>query len=136
MPCRGTIFVSAMCAVLTAPASYADASGQGDFAEAVAADGPGVFPAITQLVRCGDYRVLVVYAAGTDLLFLDKLVLANNESTMAATDGLSFAELNQYEASNQIESVSCAESGRGELRITGRVIDGQDDKHFQFSIVV
>jgi hypothetical protein len=130
------MFAAAVCVVLVAPASFADEEARVDFEEAVAVYGPGIFPAITQLVRCGDYRVLIVYAAGTDLLFMDRLVLANNESTMAATDGLSFAELNYYEASNQIETVSCAEPARGELRITGRAVDGQDDTRFEFSIVV
>ena len=133
---RATIFAVVACTVLTLPASFADEEAAVDFEEAVAVYGPGIFPAITQLVRCGDYRMLVVHAAGTDLLFMDKLVRVNNESTFAATDGLSFAELNYYEESNEIESVACAESGPGELRITGRAIDFQEDKRFRFSIVV
>ena len=133
---RGTSLASAACAMLAAAAVFPDERAAVEFDEAVAVYGPGIFPAITQLVRCGDYRVLVVYAAGTDLLFLDKLVPADNESTLAATDGLSFEELNYYEASNQIESVSCKEAGPRELRITGSALDGQADKRFEFSIVV
>ncbi|HEX5045551.1 MAG TPA: hypothetical protein VFX89_00390 [Gammaproteobacteria bacterium] len=124
------------CAVLGASAVLADDKAAVEFEEAVAVYGPGIFPAITRLVRCGDYRVLVVYAAGTDLLFLDKLVPADNESTLAATDGLSFAELNYYEASNRIERVSCEKSGPRELRIAGSAFDGQENERFEFSIVV
>ncbi|HEX5048668.1 MAG TPA: hypothetical protein VFX89_16270 [Gammaproteobacteria bacterium] len=133
---RATIYAVSACACLATADSCAEEKASFQFEEAFALYGPGIFPAITQVARCGDYRVLVVYGNGTDMLFLDKLVRVDNESTFAATDGFSFREFNFYEDSNQIESVSCKEAGPGELRIVGRAYSFHSEKHYDFSIVM
>jgi hypothetical protein len=136
MSMRLAILTLAAGAVL-ASSSFADeiASFQFDD-EAIAVYGPGIYPAITQVARCGDYRVLVAYGNGTDMLFLDKVVRVDNESTFAATDGFSFKDFNSYEDSNEIESVSCEETAPGRLRIVGRAYSFHSNKRYKFSIVM
>lgn len=106
------------------------------FEEAVAVYSPGLFPAIIKIARCGDYRILVVYGNGTDMLFMDKLAPARNESTLAAEDGISFREFNAYEQSSQIEDVSCKLISPARLRITGKAHSFHSEKSFRFTIVV
>src|SRR5262245_14631740 len=43
------------------------------FEDSVAVYGPEIFPALTQLRLCGNFRVLVAYVNGTDLLFVDEV---------------------------------------------------------------
>ena len=106
------------------------------FEEAVAVYGPGLYPAITKLIRCGDYRVFVVYGNGTDMLFMDRLVPVRNESTFAAADGTSFREFNSYEQSSQIEDVSCQLLGPARLQITGQAHSFHTKKTFRFTLLV
>ena len=106
------------------------------FEEAVAVYGPGLYPAITKLVRCGDYRVFVVYANGTDMLFMDRLVPVQNESTFAAEGGMSFSEFNSYEESSQIEDVSCQLLEPARLQITGQAHSFHTGKALRFTLIV
>lgn len=106
------------------------------FHEAIAEYGPGLFPAMTQLARCGDFRVFVVYGNGTDMLFMDRLVPAANESTFAAVDGMSFAEFNTYEESRTVETLTCKLLEAGKLQIAGQAHSSHDDKSFRFTFVV
>ena len=131
-----TSLALAVCGLLTAPCSLAREEASIDFQEAVAKYGPGLFPAITRLTRCGDYRVFVVYGNGTDMLFMDKLVATQNESTFAAEDGMSFEEFNSYEESTTIRDVSCGLVGPTKLRIVGKAHSFHSDKSFRFTIVV
>jgi hypothetical protein len=141
MSCRwGAVaaFASAVCCLLVALTPVASAREEASIAfdEAVAVYGPGIFPAITKLVTCGDYRVFVVYGNGTDMLFADKIVPASNESTYAAEDGISFAEFNFYEQSVSIRKVSCKLLGPTKYRVVGKVVSGHADRSFGFTIVV
>lgn len=93
--------------------------------------GPWVFTADPKLIaRCDGYQVLVVYANGTDMLFLD-------ESTVSASEqGMSFGEFNFYHAANDIEAVSCDVLSPDKLQVSGRASSHHDDSSFQFRIVV
>jgi hypothetical protein len=105
------------------------------FENAAAVYGLWLFQATKSIARCGDYRVLVAYAAGSDMLFLDRLLLHDNESTYVAVDGISIRELNYYEMQNSLSAVRCTLRG-GSLLITGQLLDGMDNdaKPVQFSI--
>ena len=129
-------FVFLVCSLLAASGLPAREEARIGFEEAVAVYGPGLYPAITKLARCGDYRVFVVYGNGTDMLFMDRLVPVQNESTFAAEDGMSFSEFNSYEQSIQIKEVSCQLLGLARLRITGRAHSFHTEKSFRFTLVV
>lgn len=103
--------------------------------EAFAVYGPGIFPAITRMEVCGAFRAMVVYWAGTDMLFVDEVAPALNESTMAVRRGLSIREFNHYEDSNTIKSLSCRIS-RGNLRVSGKAADGHSSGTYAFQIVL
>ena len=93
--------------------------------------GPWVFAANPKLVaRCDGYQVLVVYANGTDMLFLD-------ESTVAASErGMSFGEFNFYHAAYDIEAVSCEVLSPDRVQVSGTASNHHDDSIFQFRIIV
>src|SRR5262245_47906697 len=70
--------------------------------------GSWVFTADPEIVaRCDGYQVVVVFANGTDMLFLDESARPRSGVTDAAEQGMSFGEFNFYEADNDIEAVSC-----------------------------
>jgi hypothetical protein len=53
--------------------------------------------------RCRDYHIVVLYVAGTDMLFLDRFATSKeDQSTHVAAEGMSFREFDAYEASNPI----------------------------------
>lgn len=123
-------------AVVPASAVLAREEARIEFEEAVAVYGPGLYPAITKLARCGDYRVFVVYGNGTDMLFMDRLVPVQNESTYAAEDGMSFSEFNTYEDSTQIEAVACHLLAPTKVKITGRAHSFHSERTFRFTLTV
>jgi hypothetical protein len=131
-----TQVVCLVCGLLTASSLLAREEARIGFEEAVAVYGPGLYPAITKLARCEDYRVFVVHGNGTDMLFMDRLVPVQNESTFAAEDGMSFSEFNSYEESIQIKDVSCQLLGPARLQITGQAHSFHTEKTFRFTLVV
>ena len=134
----GLAAAAAACSLCPPGASTAHARDEArvSFEESIAVYSPGIFPAITKLVRCGDYRVLVVYANGTDLLFMDRLVTTQNESTYATEDGMSFSEFNHYEESIEINEVSCRLVEPQKVRITGRAHSAHSEQNFRFILTV
>lgn len=128
---RISILAAMACSTLAATAAVACDQ---RFQDSFIPYGPGLFSAATNLTRCGDYRVFVVYANGTDNLFMDRIVPTANESSLVAKDGMPFAEFNHYEASTEIESVTCKVLGRDRLQITGQAHSFHTDKSFRFAI--
>src|SRR5687768_12533878 len=66
---------------MTAPPALAGQQASVEMEEALAKYGPGVFPAVTRMEVCGFFRVMVVYWAGTDMLFVDEIQPSQGEST-------------------------------------------------------
>jgi hypothetical protein len=104
--------------------------------DSIGAYGPWIFQTLTSLARCGDYRVLVVRMAGTDMLYLDRLSLISNNSMYEAVDGRSFSEFDDYEASNDIETVRCRVLRSGDILIVGRATSGHTNRAFHFRIAL
>jgi hypothetical protein len=127
-----------VAALVPSTTAAVDASAGSIFEDSVAVYGPWLFPTVKALARCGEYRVLVAYVAGTDMLFLDRLQLTQDNSMFEATDGLSFSEFNAYEASNDIGRVSCRLRGPETLEISGTAESGHlaTDSKFSFRISV
>ena len=106
------------------------------FEESRAVYGPEIFPALTLVRRCGDFRVLVAYVNGTDLLFVDEVVPAESGSTYRVAKSFGFIEFNHYEASRSIADVACRKRDAESLEISGRGHDGHDNKNFDFTVLL
>ena len=89
------------------------------FEDSVAVYGPDIYPAVTRIRYCEPYRVLVAYINGTDMLFVDELELAENQSTFQILRGVSVIEFNAYEQSAEIRRVTCAVRDGKTLQVTG-----------------
>ena len=77
--------------------------------------------------------MLVVWAAGTDMLFLDRLEPRDNGSTYSAEDGVSFSEFNYYESDNELKEISC-KLLEHIVEISGMGFDFHREARFVFSI--
>lgn len=130
---RSSTFV---CVLLAVPALAVGQTAVVEFENSVAVYGPGIFPAITQVRQCGNFRVLVAYVNGTDLLFVDEIAPAENDSTLRVTRNFGFVEFNQYEASRSIRTIACKEPAPGSLQITGSGNDGHDNRNYEFDIML
>jgi hypothetical protein len=106
------------------------------FEESVAVYGREIFPALTQLHLCGDFRLLVAYVNGTDLLFVDEVAPIEDGSTTRVTKSFGFIEFNHYEASRSIKSVACRNHDAGSLEITGSGHDGHENEDFEFAVLL
>ena len=104
------------------------------FDESLAVYGPGIFPAVTRLQICEPYRVLVAYLNGTDMLFVDEMVRSRNQSTYEVSNGISVREFNYYEASAEIEKVSCRIDGEGSLEVFGQAHSFHADRDYTFDM--
>ena len=102
------------------------------FDESVAVYGPEIFPAVRRIRLCGDFRILVAYINGTDLLFVDEVTLAEGDSTFSVVRSYSFVEFNAYEASRLVTEVSCQQRDAETLEITGSGNDGHRNADFEF----
>jgi uncharacterized protein (TIGR02246 family) len=111
-------------------------TGSVEFEESVAVYGPGIFPALTQLRLCGDFRVLVAYVNGTDLLFVDEVTPIEGGSTNRVAKSFGFVEFNHYEASTSITGLACREGSAESLEITGTGHDGHENKDFEFRVLL
>lgn len=85
---------------------------------------------------CEPYRVLVAYINGTDMLFIDELAPANNQSTLQVLRGMSVREFNVYEQSAEILRISCRIGSDDTLQVTGLAHSFHTDRDFEFSITV
>ena len=103
--------------------------------ESVAVYGPGIFPAITRMEICGSFRVMIVYWAGTDMLFVDETQPSEDQSTAAGKRGFSIREFNYYEDSNSIVELSCKNARHG-LLIKGKATSGHTSQTYSFRIVM
>jgi len=117
-----TLFASA---VRAQPASV-------EMDEALAKYGPGIFPAVTRMEVCGRFRVLVVHWAGTDMLFVDEVEPALNESTLAVKRGFSIREFNSYEQSTTIRELSCDLQSSRSLRVAGKAHSDHSERDYSF----
>jgi hypothetical protein len=106
------------------------------FEESVAVYGPEIFPALTRLRLCGNFRVLVAYVNGTDLLFVDEVAPIEGGSTNRVAKSFGFVEFNHYEASNSITDIACQKRGAESLEISGRGHDGHENKGFEFKVLL
>jgi hypothetical protein len=98
--------------------------------------GEWVFSANPKLIaRCDGYQVLVVYANGTDMLFLDETARPRTEAAHAAEQGMSFGEFNFYHAAYDIEAVSCEVLSPDKVQVAGAASSHHDDSSFRFRIV-
>jgi hypothetical protein len=98
--------------------------------------GSWVFTANPKLIaRCDGYQVLVVYANGTDMLFLDESARPRIGTTHGPEHGMSFGEFNFYHAAYDIEAVSCEVLSPDKVQIAGTASDHHDDSSFRFRIV-
>jgi hypothetical protein len=104
------------------------------FDESVAVYGPEIFPALRRIQFCGDFRVLVAYINGTDLLFVDEVILAEGDSTFSVVGSYSFVEFNAYETSRFVTDVSCRHRDAETLEITGNGNDGHRNADFEFTL--
>ena len=104
------------------------------FDESVAVYSAEIFAALTQLRQCGDFRVLVAYVNGTDLLFVDEIVAAEGGSTYRVARSFGFVEFNHYEASRFISNVSCEHREADVLEIKGSGHDGHRNEDFEFTV--
>lgn len=107
-----------------------------EFEESRAVYGPGIFPALTHVRLCGDFRVLVAYVNGTALLFVDEVGLAEGASTYRVTKSFGFIEFNHYEASRSIMDIACQKRDGESLEITGTGNDGHDNEDFDFKVLL
>ena len=96
--------------------------------------GSWVFENPKLVARCDGYQVLVVFANGTDMLFLDESARLRDGATRSFQQGMAFGEFNFYHASYEIEGVSCEVLSSGEVRIAGAASD-DDGASFRFRIV-
>ena len=131
---RGIPLTSAALLVAAVPCQASE-SASVKMDEAVAAYGPGIFPAITQMEFCGRFRVMIVYWAGTDMLFVDLTQPSDGQSTLAVKRGFSIREFNYYEDSNNITQLSC-KNARDRLYINGRATSGHTSRTYSFRIVM
>ena len=118
------------------PALASAQIGSVELNEGLAVYGSGIYPAITKVSVCGEYRVLVAYLHGTDMLFLDRISPVLNGSTYQASEGYSFKEFNFYHASFFIENIKCTIEFDGSLKIYGEASSGHSDEHFIFTILM
>jgi len=106
------------------------------FNESVAVYGPEIFPGLTHLHQCGEFRALVAYVNGTDMLFVDEVAPADGDSTLRVVKSFSFVEFNHYEASRSISEVSCLRRDALTLEVTGSGDDGHSNSKFEFMIML
>jgi hypothetical protein len=106
------------------------------FEESVAVYGPEIFPALTQLHLCGNFRVLVAYVNGTDLLFVDEVAPIEDGSTNRVAKSFGFIEFNHYEASSSIANLACQKLDAESLEISGSGHDGHENKDFEFKVLL
>lgn len=125
-----------LLASLCCSVSAAGQTASVEFRESVAVYGPEIFPALTRLQRCGNFRVLVAYVNGTDLLFVDEVVPIEGGSTNRVARSFGFVEFNYYEASRSIEQLACREQDAESLEISGSGHDGHDNEDFEFTILL
>jgi hypothetical protein len=97
--------------------------------------GPWVLEHPKFVTHCDDYQVLVVSANGTDMLFLDETAHPRIGKDQLVEHGMSFGEFNFYEASYQIETVSCKVIGPDKVQVSGAA-SSDDNSNFRFVIVV
>jgi hypothetical protein len=106
------------------------------FEESVAVYGPEIFPALTQLHLCGNFRVLVAYVNGTDLLFVDEVAPIEGGSTKRVVRSFGFVEFNHYEASSSITDLACQKRSAESLEIIGSGHNGHEDEDFDFRVLL
>ncbi len=131
---RHVMLVSAAFLV-AAPPIQSSESASVAMDEAIAVYGPGIFPAITRMEICDNFRVMIVYWAGTDMLFVDETSPSEGQSTMAVKRGFSISQFNYYEDSNSIKELSCKKS-KAVLRITGKATSGHTSETYSFRITM
>jgi len=96
--------------------------------------GSWVFEDPKLIARCDGYQVLVVYANGTDMLFLDESARSTIGAAHAAEQGMSFGEFNYYHAAYDIKAVSCEVLSPEKVQVSGAA-SSHDDSSFSFRIV-
>jgi hypothetical protein len=104
------------------------------FRDSYAVYGPDIYPAVTQVQYCAPYRILVAYINGTDMLFIDELEPSKSQSTLQVVRGVSIREFNFYEASAEIQGVTCRIADGEALRVSGAAHSFHSDRDFEFSI--
>jgi hypothetical protein len=98
--------------------------------------GSWVFEQPKLIARCDGYQVLVVYANGTDMLFLDESAKPRRGAKYPEEQGMSFGEFNFYHAAYDIETVSCEAVGTDQVQISGSASSHDEDGSFRFRILV
>jgi hypothetical protein len=97
--------------------------------------GSWVFENPKLVSRCDGYQVLVVFANGTDMVFLDESSRLRHDASAPAEQGMAFGEFNFYHAAYEIETVSCEVLPSGKVEVVGSASDYDDGSSFRFRIV-
>ena len=81
------------------------------------------------LTRCGDFRVFVAYLDGTDMLFLDRLVISGAGAAYEAQDGARFGEFDSHDVDYSINHVHCKIVKSTFVQIDGTAEDPENQSH-------
>jgi hypothetical protein len=84
----------------------------------------------------GDFRVLKVYYAGQDMLFVDVVTLADGGSELKVQHGFTFSEINNDHAEIGLDTVSCKSVNENVIQIDASATNGHSGQRYKFSIVV
>lgn len=84
--------------------------------------------------RFGDFRVIRVYYAGQDMLFVDMVALDGGGALLSVEHGFSFSEVNNDHAEILLESVTCRSAGENRIDVEARAINGHNDERYNFNL--
>jgi len=86
--------------------------------------------------RLGEFRVLTIYYAGQEMLFVDIVALDNSGSQLTVVHGFSFAEINNDHAEVGIKTIACKATQANTIRIDATAVNGHNDQQYKFSLVI
>jgi hypothetical protein len=86
--------------------------------------------------RLGEFRVLNVYHAGQDMLFVDVVALSSGGSELKVLHGFTFSEINNDHAEIGLETISCKPLTENVIQIEASATNGHSGEKYKLSIVV
>ena len=104
-----------------------------------------LFGSIQELKKCGhwkrdsqlgEFRLIKLYYAGQDMLFVDMIAINENRTQYNVVFGFSFKEINNDHAEIGINSLSCEQLESNNIKITAKALDGHNNKYFTFELLI
>jgi len=104
-----------------------------------------LFASIEKIETCGEwqlnekqghFRLMTLYYSGQDLLFVDIVALNESQTQLTPIKDFTFKEINNDHAEIVIENLICEPLETNKIQIKATAINGHNDQHFQFSLVI